>query len=276
MVAVQLPAAAASRVLLRGSGWDRGSYRVAAMRWPGEAAAPALPVMLLHEALRAAAGQWSSHAVALQRKGICVHAYDRLGFGGSDPASLPEWPLDYLSRSAAELLDLLDAIGWRRGHLVGHSDGAAIAMLAAARRPEAVASVVAAAPHMWYDSSTVPGGVKQVAAVAAAAGGSLRRALTRDHGSAEHGDLVFRRWQQRWSDLRFHSWNEGGALRDVRCPVLLLHGAADPFWRAEHAEAIAQRLGGGATLRVVDAGHNVPREMPDFDEQVVAFTQQSA
>ncbi len=56
-------------------------------------------------------------------------AYSRAGYGGSEPIDLPR-PLDYMSREARfSLPALLDAIGLKRGILLGHSDGASIAAI---------------------------------------------------------------------------------------------------------------------------------------------------
>ena len=79
-----------------------------------------------------------------------VFAYSRAGYGGSEPVDLPR-PLDYMSREARfSLPAALDAIGLRRGILLGHSDGASIAAIYAGEhagradqgpRPDGAASV---------------------------------------------------------------------------------------------------------------------------------------
>ena len=56
-----------------------------------------------------------------------MFVYSRAGYGKSSTITLPR-PLDYMQREATEVLpQLLDAIGFRRGILFGHSDGATIA-----------------------------------------------------------------------------------------------------------------------------------------------------
>ena len=56
-------------------------------------------------------------------------AYSRAGYGQSDACKLPR-PLDYLTREAVDVLpEVLDAIGFRRGVLMRHSDGATIAAI---------------------------------------------------------------------------------------------------------------------------------------------------
>ena len=61
--------------------------------------------------------------------GMGVFVYSRAGYGASTPVTLPR-PLDYMSREALDVLPaLLDAIGFQRGVLLGHSDGASIAAI---------------------------------------------------------------------------------------------------------------------------------------------------
>ena len=56
-----------------------------------------------------------------------VFAYSRGGYGKSNPVQLPR-PLDFMQREAKHVLPaLLDKIGFKRGILVGHSDGGTIA-----------------------------------------------------------------------------------------------------------------------------------------------------
>lgn len=207
-------------------------------------------------------------------------AYDRAGHGARAGGEWG-WGLTYLRDAADELLAVLDALGSEakaaggaaKPVLIGHSDGATIALLAAARAPRAVAGVVAVAPHMWYDRSTIPAGFARFQQQWREAGGwtsALGAALYRDHGESR-APRVKRRWEERWLDPAFQDWDDGAALGGVQCPVLVVHGADDPFWHTEHAEAIVERLPGGVgRLHVVEgAGHAVPNDAPDILESLV-------
>jgi hypothetical protein len=81
-------------------------------------------IVMLHEGLGSAA-LWGDFPERLARRTKAgVFVYSRAGYGRSSPVALPR-PLDYMQREATEVLPkLLDAIGFRRGVLVGHSDGA--------------------------------------------------------------------------------------------------------------------------------------------------------
>ena len=98
-------------------------------RFTGPAPEVAPMLVLLHEGL-GCAGLWLDFPERLAlATGASVFAWSRAGYGQSSPAPLP-WPLDYMQREAREVLPkLLDAIGFRRGLLIGHSDGATIAAI---------------------------------------------------------------------------------------------------------------------------------------------------
>src|ERR1700733_7943159 len=86
-------------------------------------------IVMLHEGLGCLA-LWRDFPQKLATAtGLGVFAYSRAGYGGSDGVDLPR-PLDYMSRGARlSLPALLDAIGLKRGILLGHSDGASIAAI---------------------------------------------------------------------------------------------------------------------------------------------------
>src|SRR5579862_2470804 len=98
-------------------------------RMIGPAPADAPTIVMLHEGLGSAA-LWGDFPEKLQAAtGAGVFVYSRSGYGASTPAKLPR-PLDYMHREALEVLPkVLDAIGFSRGVLVGHSDGASIAAI---------------------------------------------------------------------------------------------------------------------------------------------------
>src|SRR5438067_11015699 len=84
-------------------------------------------IVMLHEGL-GSVGLWGDFPDRLQAAtGASVFLYSRAGYGASSPVVLPR-PLDCMQREAQDVLpQLLDAIGFREGLLLGHSDGASIA-----------------------------------------------------------------------------------------------------------------------------------------------------
>src|SRR6266481_9153013 len=110
-----------------------GTLRIGASdleyRMIGPAPDEAPTIVMLHEGLGCAA-LWGDFPDRLgAATGASVFVYSRAGYGASTPVTLPR-PLDYMHIEACQVLPkLLDAIGFRRGLLLGHSDGASIAAI---------------------------------------------------------------------------------------------------------------------------------------------------
>src|SRR6202171_6809467 len=98
-------------------------------RMIGPAPDDAPTIVMLHEGL-GCAGLWGDFPDWLAAAtGAGVFVYSRAGYGASTTVALPR-PLDYMHIEALDTLPkLLDQIGFRRGLLLGHSDGASIAAI---------------------------------------------------------------------------------------------------------------------------------------------------
>ena len=81
-----------------------------------------------------------------------VFAYSRAGYGQSSPSQLPR-PVSFMHDEAREVLPrVLDAMGFRRGLLVGHSDGASIAAIyAGSVQDHRVRGLALMAPHFFTE-----------------------------------------------------------------------------------------------------------------------------
>src|SRR5260221_10267839 len=117
-------------------------------RMIGPAPDEAPTIVMLHEGL-GCAGLWGDFPERLQaatQAGVLV--YSRADYGASTRVELPR-PLDYMHIEALDVLPkLLDRIGFRRGLLLGHSDGASIAAIyAGGIQDHRVRGVAMIAPH---------------------------------------------------------------------------------------------------------------------------------
>src|ERR1700744_4644355 len=137
-----------------------GTLRIGASnleyRMIGPAPADAPTIVMLHEGLGSAA-LWGDLPEELQAAtGAGVFAWSRAGYGASSPAKLPR-PLDYMHVEALDVLPkLLDTIGFRRGMLLGHSDGASIAAIyAGAHQDHRVQGIALMAPHFIVEDVSV-------------------------------------------------------------------------------------------------------------------------
>lgn len=181
-------------------------------------------IVLLHEGL-GCVELWRDFPERLTAAtGFGVFVYSRAGYGRSDPVELPR-PLDYMTREAVETLPpLLDAIGFRRGILFGHSDGATIAAIhAGSVQDHRVRGLILMAPHVF----TEPQGLAAIrAAREAYETGDLRARLARYHRDV---DVAFRGWCDAWLDPGFLAWTVADVIDYWRVPVLAIQGVDDQY-----------------------------------------------
>ena len=189
---------------------------------PSPEAAPT--VVLLHEGL-GCVGLWRDFPQKLAAAtGFGVFAFSRFGYGASDTIALPR-PLDYMTREAVDVLPkVLDAIGFRRGVLLGHSDGATIAAVHAGTIEDfRVRGLILMAPHFF----TEPGGLASIrAARDAFVHGDLRARLARHHRDV---DAAFNGWCDAWLDPGFERWNVAEAIDYWRVTTLAIQGRDDEY-----------------------------------------------
>ena len=141
---------------LQPSGFLRVGAADLEYRMIGPAPADAPTIVMLHEGL-GSASLWGDFPDRLQAAtGAGIFVYSRAGYGASTKVALPR-PLDYMSIEALGVLpDLLDTIGFRRGLLLGHSDGASIAAIyAGGAGDHRVRGVVMIAPHFVVEDVSV-------------------------------------------------------------------------------------------------------------------------
>jgi pimeloyl-ACP methyl ester carboxylesterase len=201
---------------------------------PPPDAAPTL--VLLHEGLGCVA-LWRDFPEQLAAEtGLGVLAYSRAGYGRSDTVSLPR-PLDYMTREACNVLpSLLDAIRFRRGVLIGHSDGASItAIYAGACADERLAGQVLIAPHFFAE----PEGLLAIAkAERAFVASDLREKLSKYHADV---DAAFWGWNRAWLDPEFKRWSIAEYIDRWTTPTLAVQGDRDPYGTMKQIDEINRR-----------------------------------
>ncbi len=231
---------------------------------PPPEAAPTL--VLLHEGLGCVA-LWREFPQKLAHAtGFGVFVYSRAGYGRSDPVDLPR-PLDYMSREARfSLPAVLDAIGLRRGVLIGHSDGASISAITAGERDdERIRGLVLIAPHLF----TEPAGLAAIAeAKRAYETGDLKARLARYHA---HVDAAFLGWNGAWLDPGFKAWNIESFVERWRTPALGIQGTDDQYGTLAQVRAIKSRSPAPVETLVLDNCRHAPQfEQPDATLDAIA------
>ncbi len=189
--------------------------------------------------------------------------YSRPGYGGSTPRPADEtWDVDFMHRQAHEVLPLLfDALDidvdrdppW----LFGHSDGASIALLHAARFPHRVAGLVVLSPHILVEDVSVTS-ITQVRAAYLET--DLRERLARHH---DDPDSAFWGWNDIWLHPGFRQWSIADELATIRCPLLAVQGLDDEYGTLEQVHGIARRLPWTRVLELPDCGHSPHRDQPE-------------
>jgi pimeloyl-ACP methyl ester carboxylesterase len=254
---------------------------VAATRWPGSGT----PVVLLH-GLASQRRFWN--LVATRLAGLPIVALDQRGHGDSDrPAG--GYDLDTV---AGDLANAMDALGWSRAVVVGHSWGGAVAATFAAAHPDRCLALVA----IDGGFSSPPAGFDRAAA---------RKRLEPPQFALPPDELVAmissRSPAGRWTDelasavlpifevgddglararlpFEIHmrivdtllDYDAAGVLSKVRCPAWLVSCEAldaSDEWSAHKAralEAVRERVERVRVLRWLGAVHDVPLQWPDL------------
>jgi pimeloyl-ACP methyl ester carboxylesterase len=234
--------------------------------WHGPAPDEAPTLVFLHEGL-GCVSLWRDFPARLARATGCgALVYSRAGYGASDPVPLPR-PLGFMHDEASVLPEVLDAASVRDAILVGHSDGASIALVHAGRdRPDRVRALVLAAPHVFCEDVTVRS--IEDAAVRYK-DGDLRRALERHHGA--NVDVAFWGWNRAWLDPGFRAWNLEEFLPGIAVPVLLVQGRQDEYGTLGQLDAIEAGCRAPVTRIVLDdCGHAPHRDQPEHTLDAMA------
>jgi pimeloyl-ACP methyl ester carboxylesterase len=243
---------------------DQGFLDLGAMRLeyrmigPRPDAAPT--IVMLHEGL-GCVGLWGDFPDRLAAAtGAGVFVYSRAGYGKSSPVALPR-PLSFMHEEANEVLPpLLDAIGFRRGLLLGHSDGASIAAIyAGSVQDHRVRGLILIAPHFFTEDS---GLVEIARAKEVYETTDLRGKLARWHGDV---DNAFRGWNDAWLNPDFRKWDITTELAYIRVPVLIVQGADDQYGTVKQIEAAERECYCPVEVALLPGVRHSPhREAPDM------------
>ncbi len=234
---------------------------VEAIELGGDETRPA--IVLLHEGL-GSVGLWREFPQLLQRAtGRRVIAFSRFGHGRSQTSPWEADVTGFHHREAQTMLpELLEQVGAPQPLLVGHSDGASIALIHAARHP--VARLVLLAPHVFVEPLTIAS-IRQTRD--SYQQGELRERMSRHHDDV---DAAFWGWCAMWLDPEFERWNLEADAAGVSAPTLLIQGADDPYGTLEQIDRVEAALAGPVRRCVVPGGHSPHLEAPDAVIRAIA------
>ncbi len=254
--------------------WAGRSVRIE-HQWiaPERTAAPL--IVFLHEGLGSLA-MWKDFPQRLCMSAACRGlVYSRPGYGRSTPRAAQEaWGLDFMHQQAHVVLPaLLKALAIdtaiQKPWLFGHSDGASIALLYAARFPQAIAGAVVVAPHIVVEDLSLSSIADARLAYLEA---DLRQRLAKYH---DDPDSAFWGWNDIWLHPPFSTWSIESEIEAIRCPLLAVQGLEDEYGTLEQIRGIARRVPQTQLLELSDCGHSPHRDQADrLVASTCAFIQQ--
>lgn len=237
---------------------DTASGKMYARRWQpaSERAAEAAPIVLFHDSLGCVALWRDFPAQLALATGRTVIAYDRLGFGQSDPHPAMLRNTFIHDEASAGFRALRDALDIRTFVAFGHSVGGGMAVGCAATHRHDCAALMTESAQAFVEDRTILG--ISEARESFAQPGQLDR-LKKYHG--DKAEWVLHAWIDTWLADDFAHWNLDDDLKQVACPTLAIHGDRDEFGSVLHPERIA-RLTGGSKAILEGFGHVPHREHP--------------
>lgn len=193
-----------------------------------------------------------------QASGFRALVYSRYGYGQSDVLAEPRRSVRFMHEEALVALpELLDALRITHPVLIGHSDGASIALIhAGAGHP--VAGVAAMAPHVFVEDICIR---SIEAAKAQFESTDLSGRLGKYHRDPRK---TFYLWNDVWLDPEFRAWNIEEYLPRITCPVIAIQGLQDEYGTMAQLEAIDSQVGGACELvKLERCGHSPFRDQPE-------------
>ena len=214
-------------------------------------------LIFLHEGL-GSIRQWRDFPESVAKATGCrALVYDRYGYGSSDVLREPGISAQFMHDGALnELPELLENLEIDNPVLIGHSDGASIALIHAGTYP--VRGVAVMAPHVFVEDHGLES-IKNLNAIFETSG--LRDRLGKYHRDAHK---TFRLWADAWLDPGFRNWNIEEYLPRIKCPLLAIQGEDDEYGSMAQLEAIARQAGGPCELlKLSQCGHSPHKDQPE-------------
>jgi pimeloyl-ACP methyl ester carboxylesterase len=221
-------------------------------RTPG---APEL--VFLHEGL-GSVSHWKDFPARVSEATECpVTVYSRYGSGNS--ALLTESrPVRYMHDEALVVLpDLLAQLKIENPILIGHSDGASIAIIYAGAHDH-VRGLVLLAPHVFVEDLSVASIAQAKVQFETT---DLPEKLARHHRDAAK---TFWGWNEIWLHPEFRNWNIEEYLPRMACPVLVIQGVDDQYGTMAQVEAIRRQVAGEVeVVSLENCRHSPQRDQPE-------------
>ena len=225
-------------------------------------AAPEL--VFLHEGLGSVSHWKDFPALVAQATGSPVTVYSRYGCGNSDVLTEPRG-VRYMHEEALHTLpELLAQLHIDNPILVGHSDGASIALIYAGAQDH-VRGLVLLAPHVFVEDLSVASIAEAKTSFETT---NLPQKLARHHRDAAR---TFWGWNEIWLHPDFRRWNIEEFLPRITCPILAIQGLDDQYGTMAQVQAIARQAGGPVEiLPLAECRHSPQRDQAEATVAAIA------
>lgn len=238
-------------------------HNLEVMRIPArDAGEPEL--VFLHEGLGSVSHWKDFPARVAAATGCGVTVYSRYGSGKSDVLTADRAVTYMHDEALGAMPELLSTLDIENPILIGHSDGASIALIYAGTH-DRVRGLVLLAPHVFVEDLSV-------ASIADAKvkfeTTNLREKLGRHHRDAA---CTFWGWNNIWLHPDFRLWNIEEYLPRITCPILAIQGLDDQYGTMAQVEAIEKQSGGPVeVVQLADCKHSPQRDQPEATLQAIA------
>lgn len=228
-----------------------------ACRWTPDAAHPTNPpIILLHDSLGCTT-LWRDFPERLARRtGRTVIAYDRLGFGQSDPHPGLLTPPGFITDEAnGDFSAVIEHFDISKFIVLGHSVGGGMGVGIAATTPIQCKGLISISAQTFAEEKTIEG--VRTAQKAFAEPEQIER-LKKYHG--DKVEWILSAWIDNWLSPAFEGWSLTPLIGAIICPILTIHGENDEYGSPAHAERIKQRATTPVTLSVLQGEGHVPHK----------------
>jgi pimeloyl-ACP methyl ester carboxylesterase len=222
-------------------------------------------LVFLHEGLGSVSHWKDFPERAAAATGCPVTVYSRHGSGNSDLLTEPRAVTYMHDEGLLVLPNLLAELNIANPILIGHSDGASIALIFAGAPTPSDAEfhtkargLILFAPHVFVEDLSVASIAEAKTAFETT---NLAEKLARHHRDASR---TFWGWNNIWLHPDFRAWNIEEYLPRITCPILAIQGHDDQYGTMAQVEAIAHRSGGPVEiLPLADCRHSPQRDQPE-------------
>ncbi len=213
-------------------------------------------IIFLHDSL-GCSQLWRDFPSKLAEAANCnFFLYDRIGYGKSEAMETYIRPTNYLELEADFLDKLISELNLENIILFGHSDGASIALLTAAKYPDRIKGLIVEAAHIFVEDITLKGirDFKEIYQTT-----NISERLAKYHG--EKVELIVNAWTETWLREDYRNWNIEKFLPKITAPLLFIQGEKDEYGTIEQVMKTIKQVSGKAEKFVLpNAGHTPHKE----------------